>query len=91
MTTYATRSPLQPLDNPYIMSELRRSSRRISANIAYKEDAPTANGAKYDAERGEDAQKHASEGKKGKAINGSSSKAAGGRGKRKFGELAWGL
>lgn len=90
MTTFATRSPLQPLHNPYTMSELRRSSRRISASIAYK-DAPTANGARYDAERGEDAQKHASEGKKGKAINGSSSKSAGGRGKRKFGELARGL
>lgn len=86
MTTYATRSPLQPLHSPYIMSELRRSSRRISANIAYKEAAPTANGAKHDTELHEDAHKHASEGKKGKAINGSSSKAAGGRGKRKFGE-----
>lgn len=73
------------------MSELRRSSRRISANIAYKEDAPTANGVRNDPERGEDAQKHASEGKKGKAINSSNSKAAGGRGKRKFGELGWGL
>lgn len=73
------------------MSELRRSSRRISANIAYKEDAPTANGVRHDTERGEDAQKHASEGKKGKAINGSNSKAVVGRGKRKFGELGWGL
>lgn len=87
MTTYATRSPLQPLHNPYIMSELRRSSRRISANIAYKEAAPTTNGAKHDTVRGEDAHNHALEGKKGKAINGSSSKAAGARGKRKFSEL----
>lgn len=91
MTTYATRSPLQPLHNPYIMSELRRSSRRISANIAYQENAQTANGTRHATERGEDAQKHASEGKTGKAINGSSSKAASGRGKRKFGELGWSL
>lgn len=53
----------------------------------YKEDAPTANGAKHNTERGEDAQKHVADGKKGKAINGSSSKSAGRRGKRKFGEF----
>ncbi len=68
------------------MSELRRSSRRISANLAQKEDAPTANGARHDTERGKNGQKHASDGKSGKTVNIGSSKTVGGPGKRKFGE-----
>lgn len=86
MNTYATRSPLQPLHNPHMMSELRRSSRRTSANVAPKEDAPIANGVGHDTDRGKDNQKNGSGGKSGKAlVNGGSSKTVGGRGKRKMG------
>lgn len=89
MTTYATRSPLQPLHNPHMMTELRRSSRRISANVAHKEDGPIANGAEHDTDREKGSQKIGLEGKSGKAVgnvSGGSSKTVGGRGKRKFGE-----
>ena len=87
MTTYATRSPLQLLHNPHMMSELRRSSRRTSANTAHKEDAPVANGIGHNTDRAKDGQKNGVEGKTGKMRgNGGSSKPEGGRGKRKFGE-----
>lgn len=87
MNTYATRSPLQPLLNPHMMSELRRSSRRTSANVAHKEDSQIANGVGHDTDRGKDVQKNGVGGKSGRAVvNGGSSKTVGGRGKRKFGE-----
>lgn len=92
MTTYATRSPLQPLHNPHMMSELRRSSRRTSANVAHPEDAPIANGVGHDSEREKDGQKTGPGGRSSKSIvNGGTAKAKGGRGKRKFGELECGL
>ncbi|MCJ1461647.1 hypothetical protein MMC07_000244 [Pseudocyphellaria aurata] len=85
MNTFATRSPLQPLHNPHMMSELRRSSRRISANVAPKEDAPIANGVGHDTGRGKDSQTNGSGGKSSKVpVNGGSSKKVGGRGKRKM-------
>lgn len=88
MTTYATRSPLQPLHNPHMMSQLRRSSRRTSANIPHTEEAPIANGIGHNTEREKDGQKNGLGGKPSKSIpNGGTSKAKGGRGKRKFGEL----
>ena len=40
MTTFATRPPLQQLDNPHVMSQ-RGNGRRTSARLAEKEDAPT--------------------------------------------------
>lgn len=87
MTTYATRSPLQPLQNPHMMTELRRSSRRTSANAAHKEDTPIVNGVGHDTDRGKGGQKNGLGGKPGKAVvNGASSKPVGGRGKRKIGE-----
>lgn len=70
-----------------MMSELRRSSRRISANVSHKEDAPIANGVGRDTDRGKDGQKNGVGGKTGKPVGiGGSSKAVGGRGKRKIGE-----
>ncbi|MCJ1311789.1 hypothetical protein MMC25_005462 [Agyrium rufum] len=44
MTTFATRSPLQLLTNPHMMSEARWGKRRSSARLAEKEDVPAANG-----------------------------------------------
>ena len=87
MTTYATRSPLQPLHNPHMMSQLRRSSRRTSANLAHVEDAPVTNGVGHESEREKDGQKTGSGGKSSKSVvNGGTSKAKGGREKRKYGE-----
>ena len=69
-----------------MMSELRRSSRRTSANVSHKEDAPIANGVGRDTDRGKDGQKNGVGGKTGKPVGiGGSSKAVG-RGKRKIGE-----
>lgn len=42
MTTFATRPPLQQLDNPHMMSE-RGNGRRTSARLADKEDVPVTN------------------------------------------------
>lgn len=86
MTTYATRSPLQPLHNPHMMSELRRSSRRISANAGLKEDVPKVNGVGH--ESGRD-RKH------GVGVNSRSKTVSGGlktveeRNKRKFGKWSF--
>lgn len=67
-----------------MMSELRRSSRRTSANVSHKEDAPIANGVGRDTDRGKDGQKNGVGGKTGKPVGiGGSSKAVG-RGKRKI-------
>lgn len=87
MTTYATRSPLQPLLNQHMMSELRRSSRRISASLAQKEDPSGINGAQGEKEREKLGPKNGSITKLGKvAVNGSTSKTVGQRGKRKLGQ-----
>lgn len=86
MTTYVTRSPLQPLHNPHMMSELRRSSRRTSANLAPKENAPIPNGGTIDAERGKDIKNSLGRKVAKTATNGSSSMSGAVRGKRKFGE-----
>jgi hypothetical protein len=70
-----------------MMSELRRSSRRISANLAQKEDHSVSNGLQQEKEREKPGLKSGVVGKAGKvAVTGNGSKAAGGRGKRKFGE-----
>lgn len=81
MTTYATRSPLQALHNPHMMSGLRRSSRRTSANLSNQEDAPATNGVGKETERSQ----RSDAGVNLKSVNGSS-RIAGGRGKRKLGE-----
>lgn len=87
MTTYATRSPLQPLLNPHMMSELRRSSRRTSATLAQKEDPPVPNVAPGEKEREKLGRKNGSIAKPGKAaVNGDNSKTTGQRGKRKLGQ-----
>lgn len=87
MTTYATRSPLQPLLNPHMMSELRRSSRRISASLAQKEDPSVPNGAQAEKEREKPGPRNGAVAKPGKiAVNGNSSKTVGQREKRKLGE-----
>jgi hypothetical protein len=39
MTTFATRPPLQQLDNPHIMSQ-RGNGRRMSARLAEKDNTP---------------------------------------------------
>lgn len=83
MTTYATRSPLQPLHNPHMMSELRRSSRRISANAGLKEDAPTVNGIGHETERG---QKNGSGANSRTKIANGGSRTTTERNKRKIGE-----
>lgn len=86
MTTYATRSPLQLLSNPHMMSEPRRSSRRLSARQPEKEDLHVANGVGHGTERGKGGQINGMGGKQGKAsVNGTSTNAKGGRGKRKIG------
>lgn len=83
MTTYATRSPLQPLHNPHMMSELRRSSRRISANLGLKEDGPTVNGVGQEIEPGQ--KNGVGVNSRTKLVNGGSRSGAG-RHKRKLGE-----
>lgn len=84
MTTYATRSPLQLLPNPHMMSELRRSSRRISASLAQKEDPSIPNGAQAEKEREKPGPKAGSVTKTGKtAVNGNGPRQ---KAKRKFGE-----
>ena len=89
MTTYVTRSPLQLLSNPHMMSEPRRSSRRLSARQPEKEDPPIANGIGHGTERVKGGQSSGVGGKQGKAsANGASTSAKGGRGKRKIGGSA---
>ena len=86
MTTYATRSPLQPLHNPHMMSELRRSSRRTSANAGLKEDAPTVNGVGHEIEHGQKNGLGANS--RTKILNGGSRMTTA-RHKRKLGELVY--
>ncbi len=86
MTTYATRSPLQLLTNPHMMSEPRRSSRRLSARQPDKEDPPVANGIGHGTERAKGGQSNGVGGKQVKgSANGAATNVKGGRGKRKIG------
>lgn len=88
MTTYATRSPLQPLLNLHMMSQLRRSSRRTSATLAQKEDPSVPNGAPGEKEGEKLGPTNGSIAKLEKvAVNGNKSKTTGQRGKRKLGQL----
>ncbi|KAK4696675.1 kinetochore protein Mis13/DSN1, partial [Lecanoromycetidae sp. Uapishka_2] len=51
MTAYATRAPLQLIQNPHMMSEVSRGhGRRTSARLADKEDAPLTNGISHENE-----------------------------------------
>ena len=70
-----------------MMSELRRSSRRISASLAPNEDLSLRNGAQPEKEREKPSVKSGSVAKPGKtAVNGNGSKTAAQRVKRKLGE-----
>ncbi len=84
MTAYATRAPLQLIENPHMMSEVSRGhGRRTSARLADKEDAPLTNGISHE---NEPVKKQVG-GKQGKSVvNGAGSKAGG---KRKPGEQPW--
>ena len=85
MTTYATRSPLQLLTNPHMMSEPRRSSRRLSARQPDKEDPPVVNGLGHGAERAKGGHGNGLGGKGKVSTNGTGISSKGGRGKRKIG------
>lgn len=85
MTAYATRSPLQILTNPHMMSE-RRTSRRTSARLADKEDASVANGIGHGTDRAKGNQSNGASGRQGKA----GTNVEGLRGKRKLGALVLG-
>ena len=51
MTAYATRAPLQLIQNPHMMSEASRGhGRRTSARLADKEDSPLVNGISHENE-----------------------------------------
>ena len=82
MTAYATRAPLQLINNPHMMSEPSRGGRRRSSRLEDKEDAPFSNGIVHDSETVKGHQKTV--GKQGKGnANSAGSKAAP---KRKPGE-----
>ena len=83
MTAYATRAPLQLINNPHIMSEASRGhGRRTSARLADKEDAPYVNGIGQDSEFVKPRQNV--DGKQGKnKVNGATTKPSA---KRKPGE-----
>lgn len=84
MTVYATRVPLQLIENPHMMSELQGHGRRTSARLADKEDEPIMNGNGYNYEPAKKSQNSGASGKQGKAsIHGASAKTGG---KRKPGE-----
>ena len=75
MTAYATRAPLQLIDNPHTMSELSRGGRRRSSRLEDKEDAPISNGIVHESETVKGRQN--TTGKQGKGnVNGAGSKAA---------------
>lgn len=75
MTAYATRAPLQLINNPHIMSEARGTSRRTSARLADKEDAPFVNGVVHESETVKGSQNVTrKQGKSG--VNGASAKPA---------------
>lgn len=75
MTAYATRAPLQLINNPHMMSEPSRGGRRRSSRLEDKEDAPFANGIVHDPEPVKGRQNIT--GKQGKgSVNGAGAKAA---------------
>ncbi|KAL8650828.1 MAG: hypothetical protein Q9210_003597 [Variospora velana] len=85
MTTYATRSPLQLIHNPHMMSQPRRSSRRLSARLGDQEDAPATNGLPLVNEKSKSGQSsgpHAKQTRGG--VNGATSNAPGTKAKRKL-------
>ncbi|KAL8761702.1 MAG: hypothetical protein Q9184_002206 [Pyrenodesmia sp. 2 TL-2023] len=85
MTAYATRSPLQLIHNPYMMSQPRRSSRRLSARLGDQEDVPAVNGVALGNEKGKSGQTPGRNAKQTKAgANGVTSGAAGAKAKRKL-------
>ena len=87
MTAYVTRSPLQLIHNLHIMSEPRRSSRRLSARLGDKEDAPLVNGLAHGQEKARGGQTPGNSTRQPKAsVNGATS---GPKGKRKLG--TWSL
>ncbi|KAL9599586.1 MAG: hypothetical protein Q9219_003742 [cf. Caloplaca sp. 3 TL-2023] len=85
MTAYVTRSPLQLIQNSYMMNEPRRSSRRLSARLGDKEDVPMVNGVAHSDEKGKTGQNLGKNAKQAKAVvNGAASGAAGTKTKRKL-------
>ncbi|KAI4138564.1 MAG: hypothetical protein L6R39_006721 [Caloplaca ligustica] len=85
MTAYATRSPLQLVHNPHMMSQPRRSSRRLSARLGEQEDAPVVNGFAPGNEKAMNGQSSGSNAKQTRsAVNGASSSAAGSKAKRRL-------
>ena len=68
------------------MGDSRRSTRRTSARLADKEDAPLVNGNGFVAEKAKGNQTNGVDARNGKAeANGTAQSSGGGRGKRKHG------
>ena len=87
MTTYATRSPLQPLLNPYMMSDSRKAGRRTSDRLREKEDAQLPNGVGHGDRLKSSQGSGTTSAKKQSRANGNETGTgtAKGRGKRKIG------
>ena len=69
-----------------MMSEPRRSSRRLSARLGDKEDVPLINGVAHTNEKSKKGQNSGSNTTQAKAgVNGASSSVGGAKGKRKLG------
>lgn len=82
MTAYATRSPLQLLMNThYAMTDQRQSTRRTSARLREKEDAPQVDMMGYSIDKGNGAHATTTSAVQGKAtVNGT------GKPKRRLGK-----
>ena len=88
MTAYATRAPLQLINNPHMMSEPSRGGRRRSSRLEDKEDAPFTNGIVHDSEPVKG--RPNTTGKQGKGnVNGAGAKAVPKR--KQAGEQSWTL
>ena len=86
MTAYVTRSPLQLLTNTHAMGDMRRSSRRTSARLADKEDAPLVNGNGLVGEKARPSQANGAGTRHGKGeASGVVQGSTGAKGKRKHG------
>lgn len=72
MTAYATRAPLQLINNPHMMSEAHGRGRRTSKRLEDKEDAPLVNGVGHEHHENESVKG----GRQGKGKNGASAKPA---------------
>ncbi|MCJ1419288.1 hypothetical protein MMC32_005642 [Xylographa parallela] len=84
MTTYITRSPLQLLTNPHMMSDSRRSTRRTSARLADKEDTTLTNGLQHVVEKAKAGRPSGTSAKQAKPdVNGKGIGPSAVRGKRK--------